>query len=141
MAIDERDISSQDTLLSMSAGESRGRSGWWQPEPVRLERAPTRAAAPTRFDVITASFQFPCALVDARTQALVEAQVREGERHALSLWRTALRDALEQVSRDAAHAPSIATCAALFWDRVGEEYHVAVTFELREHPTARLARH
>lgn len=130
MALDERDISSQDTLLSASVGGSRGRNWWWEPEPVRLERAPAPSVQPTRFDVITASFQFPCALVDARTQALVESVVRAGERHALSLWRSALREALEQVSRDAAHAPSFATCAALFWDRVGNEYRVAVTFEL-----------
>ena len=135
MALNERDISNQDTLFSLSVDGSRGRNGWWEPEPVRLEHAPSVSSQPTRFDVITASFEFPCALVDARMQALVEESVRAGERHALSLWRSSLRNTLERVSREAAHAPEAATCAALFWGRVGEEYRVAVTFELRaRHP-------
>lgn len=141
MALDERDVSIQEALLSASDCESGGRSWWWEPEPVRLERVPSLPVTPTRFDVTTGSFVFPCALVDARAQAIVEAAVRGGERHSLAVWRSALRDALEQVSREAAHTPFGATCAALFWDRLGEEYHVAVTFELRAHPNASRARH
>ncbi len=137
MALDERDISSQETLLSVSVGEILRRNWWWEPEPVRLEHTPSRPVTPTRFDVISGSFQFPCALVDARAQALVEAAVRDGERHSLAVWRSALREALEQVSREAAHAPLVATCAALIWDRIGEEYQVAVMFEVRALPTAR----
>lgn len=140
MALDNRDFSNQETLVSASASQSGERNWWWEPEPVRLEHAPALRSTP-RFDVITGSFQFPCAMVDARAQSLVEDARRDGERHSLSLWRSALHTALEQVCRAAAHAPSGATCAALFWDRVGEEYRVAVTFELAAHPAARGSRH
>lgn len=140
MALDNRDFSNQETVVSASASQSNERNWWWEPEPVRLEHAPA-VRSNTRFDVITGSFQFPCALVDARAQALVEDARRDGERHSLSLWRSALHAALEQVSREAAHTPAGACCAALFWDRVGEEYRVAVTFELTAQPAGRGPRH
>lgn len=141
MALDNRDFSDQDTLVTSAFGDSGERSWSWTPEPVRLESAPAAQFTPTRFDVVTASFQFPCSLIDARAQALVEHALREGERHSMSLWRAALRESIERTSRDTAHTPDNATCAALFWDRVGDDYRVAVTFELPMRPTARSARH
>ncbi len=143
MALDNRAISGQDARIETPSGARDARHWWWSPEPVRLAHLPARRAAPTRFDVITASFQFPCALVDARAQALVEGARRAGERHSLSLWRTALRDSLEQIAREAAHTPDGASCAALFWERAGEEYRVAVTFEASQRrviPTTSAAR-
>ena len=140
VALDNRDFSNQETVVSATTSQSGERNGWWEPEPVRLEHAPALRSKP-RFDVITGSFQFPCALIDARAQALVEGARREGERHSLSLWRSALHEALEQIAREAAHTPSGATCAALFWDRVGDEYRVAATFELTAQPAGRGARH
>lgn len=140
MALENRDLADFETLAGTASGERDERSWWWSPEPVRLAHAPVERFAPTRFDVITASFQFPSALVDARAQALVEDARRGGERHSLSLWQAGLRHALEQISREAAHTPAGANCAALFWDRVGDEYHVAVTFEVAPH-AASASRH
>jgi hypothetical protein len=141
VALDNRDISGQDTVISSAVSDSGKRAWWWEPEPVRLAHAPVERFAPTRFDVITASFQFPCALVDARAQALVEGARRDGERHSLSLWRTGLRESLEHISREAAHTPTGAICAALFWDRVGDAYRVAVTFEAPQHTANGRMRH
>ncbi|HZC05940.1 MAG TPA: hypothetical protein VE338_09885 [Ktedonobacterales bacterium] len=141
MALDNRDFGGMDTIVGSAINDSEERAWWWSPEPVRLTPAPAERFEPTRFDVITASFQFPCALVDARAQGLVEGARRDGVRHSLSLWRAALRDALEMISREAAHTPREATCAALFWDRIGEEYRVAVTFESPRTATARRPRH
>lgn len=139
MALDNRDFGGQDVALGAAQSEGGERAWWWTPGATKM--APVECVAPTRFDVITASFQFPCALVDARAQALVENARRDGERHSLSLWRTALRDALEQISREAAHTPAGATCAALFFDRVVEEYRVAVTFEAPQRVAGGQARH
>ena len=139
MALDNRDFGGQDVAFGAAQSEGGERAWWWTPGATKM--APVERVAPTRFDVITASFQFPCALVDARAQALVENARRDGERHSLSLWRTALRDALEQISREAAHTPAGATCAALFFDRVVEEYRVAVTFEAPQRTARGQARH
>lgn len=130
MALDRRDVAGAQAYqaAAFSADQEHGR--WWTPEHIELAAAPARRVAPPRFDVTTASFEFPCALVDARAQTLVEGARREGEPHNLSLWRGALRAALEQISRETARTPTRATCAALFWDRVGEQYRVAVTFEI-----------
>jgi hypothetical protein len=140
MALEHRDLGGFELAAGTATGARDEDAWWWSPEPVRLAHAPVERYTPTRFDVITASFQFPCALVDARTQSLVEQARRSGERHALSLWQAALRSALEQISREAAHTPAGASCAALFWDRVGEEYRVAVTFEVAPRSAAS-ARH
>lgn len=136
MALDNRDLGDMDTMVGPAVNADDERAWWWSPEPVRLSPAPAERFEPTRFDVITASFQFPCAMVDARAQALVEDARREGVRHSMSLWQTALQNALELVSRESAHTPREATCAALFWDRVDEEYRVAVTFEIPRRPVA-----
>lgn len=140
MALEHRDLGGFETAAGTATGEGDERNWWWSPEPVRLTHAAVERYAPMRFDVITASFQFPCALVDARAQSLVEQARRNGERHALSLWQAALRHALEQIAREAAHTPAGASCAALFWDRVNDEYRVAVTFEVAPR-TAAPARH
>jgi hypothetical protein len=129
MALEHRDLGGFELAAGTSTGERDEGAWWWSPEPARLAHAPVERYAPTRFDVITASFQFPCALVDALAQSLVEQARRKGERHTLSLWQAALRSALERISREAAHTPAGASCAALFWDRIGEEYRVAATFE------------
>lgn len=130
MALDKRDVADAQAFQS-AAFTADGEDGrWWTPEHIELAAAPARRVAPPRFDVTTASFEFPSALVEARAQTLVEGARRDGEPHNLSLWRGALRSALEQISREAAHAPARATCAALFWDHVGEQYRVAVTFEI-----------
>lgn len=141
MALDNRDFNGQEAMMFSGLSESGEQSWRWSPEPVRLESAPATRFAPARFDVVTASFEFPCALIDARAQELVQVAVRQGQRHSLSLWRVALRDSLERTSRDAAHAPEHATCAALFWDRVGDGYRVAVTFELPPHRHSTHAQH
>lgn len=130
MALEHRDSGDFELAAGSATGE-RDEGAWrWSPEPVRLAHAPGERYTPTRFDVITASFQFPCALVDALARSLVEQARRSGERHTLSLWQAGLRSALERISREAAHAPAGASCAALFWDRIGEEYRVAATFEV-----------
>jgi hypothetical protein len=138
VALDKRDVAGTQAhqAAALSADQENGR--WWTPEHIELAAAPARRVAPPRFDVTTASFEFPCALVDARAQTLVEGARRAGEPHNLSLWRGALRSALEQISRETAHTPPRAACAALFWDRVGEQYRVAVTFEVP--PAGRSAR-
>lgn len=130
MALDKSDVAESEAYqaAAFTADQEHGR--WWTPEHIELAAAPARRVAPPRFDVTTASFEFPCALVDARAQTLVEGARREGEPHNLLLWRVALRSALEQISREAAHTPARAACAALFWDRVDEQYRVAVTFEI-----------
>ena len=130
MALNMAQFSEQETVItSAENGDERGR--WWSPEPVRLAPMPAAKATPTRFDVITGSFQFPADLVEARAQGFVQRARRSGERHTLSLWETSLRDALEDLSREAAHAPGAAECAALFWERAESEYRVAVTFGVR----------
>ena len=133
MALDNRDVAGMRTYPGMALDADFQDGHWWVPERVDLAPASAQRSAPARFDVITASFEFPCALIDARAQTLVESARRDGERHNISLWRAALRAALEQLSREAAHTPSLATCGALFWDRVGAVYRVAVTFELARH--------
>ncbi len=134
MALDNRDLGEMDTIVGQAVDAGEERAWWWSPEPVRLSPAPSERFEPTRFDVITASFQFPCAMVDARAQTLVEGARREGVRHSMSLWQSALQHALELVCRETAHTPREATCAALFWDRVDDEYRVAVTFETPRRP-------
>ena len=130
MALNMAQFGEQETLNTSAAdGDERGR--WWTPEPVRLAPTPAAKITPTRFDVITGSFQFPADLVEARAQGLVQQARRSGERHTLSLWESSLRDALEDLAREAAHAPGAAECAALFWERAETEYRVAVTFALR----------
>ncbi|HEX2348322.1 MAG TPA: hypothetical protein VHI51_07800 [Ktedonobacterales bacterium] len=130
MALDKRDVAGAQAYQTASLTSDGDDGRWWTPEHIELAAAPARRVAPPRFDVTTASFEFPSALVEARAQTLVEGARRDGEPHNLSLWRGALRSALEQISREAAHAPARATCAALFWDHVGEQYRVAVTFEI-----------
>lgn len=130
MALDNTDVADPQVYPDAAFDAEREDGHWWVPERIDLAPAPAQRTTPARFDVITASFAFPCALIDARAQALVESARRDGERHNISLWRAALRAALEQLAREAAHTPSLATCAALFWDRVDDDYRVAVTFEL-----------
>ncbi len=130
MALNMAQLSEQETMNTASVSND-GRSRGWTPEPAHLAPTPATPVTPTRFDVITGSFQFPSDLVEARAQELVELARRTGERHTLSLWETALRDALKALSREAAHAPRGAECAALFWERAQTEYRVAVTFALR----------
>jgi hypothetical protein len=130
MALDNRDVASLRAYPGAAFEADHEDGHRWVPERIDLAPAPAQRAAPARFDVVTASFEFPCALIDARARMLVESARRDGERHNISLWRAALRAALEQLSREAAHTPGLATCGALFWDRVGEVYRVAVTFEL-----------
>jgi len=130
MALNMAQLSEQETIITSAvSGDERGK--WWTPEPVRLAPTPASPVSPTRFDVITGSFQFPADLVEARAQELVELARRRGARHTLSLWESSLRDALETLSRQAAHAPGAAECAALFWERAETEYRIAVTFALR----------
>lgn len=128
MALNQNDISGYETLAREAAREG-DQSWWWTPETVPMAQAPTVAPAPTRHDVLTGTFRFPAPLVDAHAQMLVEEGRREGERHSLALWRAGLRAALERLAREASGASSRATCAALFWERSGDDYHVAVTFE------------
>lgn len=93
----------------------------------------------TRYDVVAGSFRFPCDWVDARVSMMVSRACQTGKLHTLSVWRDALKEALEQASREAAHASEDASCLALFWERVGDEYHVSVT--LRTQHTLSGVRH
>jgi hypothetical protein len=81
----------------------------------------------TRYDVVAGSFRFPSDWVDARVSVMVSHACQSGKTHTLSVWRDALKAALEQASREAAHASEDSSCLALFWERVGDEYHVSVT--------------
>lgn len=92
-----------------------------------MSASAVRERADTRFDVVAGSFRFPCDWVDARVSVMVSHACQSGKLHTLSVWRDALREALEQAAREAAHASQDASCLALFWERVGEEYRVSVT--------------
>jgi hypothetical protein len=141
MAIEYNEFGGKVGLTAFPAA-GRGEDMWrWEPEPMRLAPIPIEQAAPSRFDVLTGSLQVPVALVDERTQTLVEGARCLGKRHALSLWRSALREALERTAREAVNMADDATCVALFWDRVGEEYRISVTFEWPARRAAQNARH
>jgi hypothetical protein len=94
--------------------------------PPRLEAVMTSGAqrAP---QLTIADLRLPVELVRERADRYARAARERGAQHSLRIWRVAFEQALVALACEATHAPSGATCEALFWQQEGDEYHISIT--------------
>ncbi len=128
MAVNGEDLSMLDTVLWQETDGSGSGQWWWSPTPIRLSHGPATNPALAESNAPGAAYRFPRALVEAHAGLLVDEARQDGQRHRLSLWRRALRDALETLMRDRTGAGAGARCVSLGWDLANDEYVVTARF-------------
>lgn len=128
MAINGEDFSALDTMVWQRVDGNSSDQWWWTPTPIHLSNPPVTNPSVSGSGALGGSYRFPRSLVDAHAALLVDEARHDGQRHRLSLWRTALRDTLEQLMRDRTGAGAGLRCVSLGWDLSDGEYLVTALF-------------